>query len=212
MTVSVPATPVCPECGGTNTQVLSDGMAKCWDDLHEWDPKAVTAIPRPQPAPQPVETAADVLGPPADVETEPEPLGVEELIGGTARLEGGQVAQVLSFPDDDHVTVRLNDGSDETIPLGDVERITPRAPEYVVDPDESTADVFAEAQAQAAQIIGVVSATIDDLGEGPLTEVAVTIVISRLMVAYEIDLDDVKEVLVLLAQSEQGDQQQEVPE
>lgn len=296
MTATQPANPVCPECGGTNTMVLSDGMARCFDDQHEWDPDKVSGFPRPQAAPAPateapvaegiaadspatgdVGTAGDVVDPhsfdvTAAPATEPStatpagdvfpartPVGadnlgltVDEMIGGTARLEGGQVAMVLSFPDPDHVVVRLNDGRDETVPLSDVERITPRAPEVVIDvpaddritltpaevdgpdfpfgaehPDEApVAEWIGDVQALSNLMLkaGVASVyeTPDALvvGEPPkewlprdessnaLVEAAVAISIARLIVAYEIDVDDLLEGLGETADTQQGDQQE----
>lgn len=201
MTAVQPVTPVCPECGGTNTMVLSDGMGKCFDDGHEWDPAQVTALPRPEIEPFQMASVDEVFGPPPGVDPEPGTLTHDEMVGGTARLEGGQVAQVLSFPDDDHVMVRLNDGRDELVPMSEVERITPRAPEYVIEPEDDTAKPFEQASEEAGQIIQAVSTAIDQVGEGPLTELVVTMAICRMMLAYEIEIEDLTETLGLVAQS-----------
>lgn len=254
MTATQPAMPVCPECGLTNTMVMSDGMAQCFDDGTVWNPAEVKGIPRAQrPEAVPVspanpavmvggaETTAGTVPPAVDESPMPgqvqvpvpaDPLTPDDMIGGTARLEGGQVAVVLSFPDDEHVTVRLNDGRDETVPMSDVERITPRAPVQVIEaadlahppaeepevepapvtPEDETPanDLFAQASAEADRYVTALSAAIDAEGEGPLTEVAVTMTVARLMIAYEIGIDTLTEVLADVGNMYlQGDQQEE---
>lgn len=278
MTATQPATPACPECGGQNTMVLSDGMARCFDDQHEWDPKSVAALPRPPaavPSPEPTaqpatdaDSAADSAGGvPADESSpitatslpEPpalEPFGMasteevfgpdlagradgatvdtDDLIGGTARLEGGQVALVLSFPDADHVVVRLNDGRDETVPLSDVERITRRAPEPEPTEDGTDAGDVAEwitdVRMLSDLILAAGVATVYDqagenvVGQPPagwlprdattnaLVEAAVAVTVARLIVAYSIDTDDILEGVSQTIPVIQTDDPTEVPD
>lgn len=276
MTATQPAQPVCPECGKRNTMILSSGLGFCFDDHTEWDPAAVSALPRPQTAPEPVQTAADVLGPPMEsgaetegvtgtVEPRPETAGVpvtpplapfgmadelsvfgpppldtadptvpgtDDLVGGTARLEGGQVATVLSFPDADHVVVRTNDGRDETVALGDVEHITPRAPAYVIDPAPEpavTAGWITDVEALSNIIIQAGVFTIEDVDGSPsvgppppagwlprdqssnaLVEAAAALAVARLVIAYELDVDDILEGVQAKQQPVEGDQPTEV--
>lgn len=237
MTATEPANPVCPECGNRNTMVLSDGMARCFDDQHEWNPAEVSALPRstsPRVAPLPAadvqtvarEPEAGAGGVPAAEPRDesqhdvPEPSAPasftqDEMIGGTARLEGGQTALVLSFPDDDHVVVRLNDGRDETVSLSDVERITPRAPVEVIEvADAAHAEVaewIGDVEALSNLMLKAGVATVYEtpealvVGEPPrdwlprdqssnaLVEAAVAVSIARLIVAYELDCDDILE-------------------
>lgn len=217
MTATDPVRPTCPECGNTNTMVLSDGMARCFDDQHEWDPETVTALPRPPIAPFAMASVEEVFGPPPGFDVEAPADTRAELVGGTARMEGGQLGTVTGFPDDDHVTVLLNDGRSETVALSDVETITARAPAFVPGP-QPTADVTVpswalDVEALSNLILRAGLAAIETrdgvpvVGDPPadwlprdessnaLVEAAAALAVARLVVAYEIDQADVYEYL-----------------
>lgn len=135
--------------------VGASGNGLCFDCQHSWDPATVTAGPKPAPLNQPpgvigivdtgepppvpllapfdMATVEEVYGSIAEPDDRTATFPPEELIGGTARLEGGQLATVVSFPSIDSVEVVLNDGRTEIVDFSDVERITPRAPAPATD-------------------------------------------------------------------------------
>lgn len=119
------------------------GVGRCFDCSHEWDPTA----PAPEPVPSLAQEATDDFAAElveliASTEAEATAL-LDELIGGTARLEGGQVAQVVSFPSTETVELLLNDGRTEVVNLSDVDRITPRSDVVIEAPPIETVEDYA---------------------------------------------------------------------
>lgn len=123
-----------------DTAIGASGNGLCFACSHTWDP----SVPQPEPPARVEPTPANV------VEEHPEPFGgvkddrtgveLHELIGGTATLEGGQVATVISFTEDDRVIVRLRNDDLQDVSLADVERIVPPLPpvvEVAVEIDEN---------------------------------------------------------------------------
>lgn len=62
---------------------------------------------------------------------------IESMVGGSATLDGGQVAEVVSFTSSETVIVRTVSGDLAEVPIGDVLRIMPPVviPEPVAVPD-----------------------------------------------------------------------------
>lgn len=130
MTQTQPGTLACPKCNSTNGVPLSDGNVLCLDCRNEYNaaeaaslrvvPPVATSAPTFAPdgtdLPPSVSvpsgdalTVDDVLGPPDDVVTaEAAQARLADMIGTQVVLEGGQVATVVDFPDDDHMLVDLN--------------------------------------------------------------------------------------------------------
>lgn len=158
----------CPNCHDTAHVGLSDGYVLCLNCRTEWNPATDRAL---QSVPTPGETEPDDVavggGPahPADTPaTTSEPAGdaasssagetspddgwaiLHELVGTQVILEGGQVAEVVDFPDDDHVEVLVGIGGanlrTEIVPFNVVERSV-STPPPVVDVDDDTARALA---------------------------------------------------------------------
>ena len=111
------------------------------------------ATVRPEAMPN-TETLDDVLGAPDDVAAaDAGQAALDELIGTQVVLEGGQVATIVDFPDDDHIRVEFRSGDDviewRNVDMGDVVRSVLPAPEQV-DVDEPTAEALARANATVA--------------------------------------------------------------
>lgn len=131
--------PACPVCGGTTSVAMSAGVRMCLtgDCRNEWDPAGEPVAPAGSDA----QAAADaVLGPPADeLAARRAQQALDALVGTEVELEGGQRAVIMSFPDDDHVTVRLRDVdlADEWVTLGynDVVRSVAKAVPVIDLPD-----------------------------------------------------------------------------
>lgn len=83
-----------------------------------------------------------------------------EMVGGIATLEGGQIAQVVTFTDDDRVVVTLATGDTEVVDLSDVVRIVPPAPEPEPEPEPEVDDA-PDVELQAAMVM---AANIIDAG------------------------------------------------
>lgn len=90
MTAPNPTTPTCPTCRRENTMVAADGMALCFDCRHEWNPRAVTALPGPPLAPAPIPPGLPAtIGPnaagaaPGALGSESVPFDVERRTDGT---------------------------------------------------------------------------------------------------------------------------------
>lgn len=165
MTATDPASLACPKCLHTNTMVGAAGVGRCFDCMYEWDPATEVALAPLDVGPFDMPSELEVFGPPADVpplttaEVDAETVddlkrfiaaldvdgvdGMDTLIGGTARLEGGQLGTVVSFPSIDSVEVVLNDGRTEIVDFSDVERITPRALDIEPAPETASVDDYA---------------------------------------------------------------------
>lgn len=179
MTVTDTTTPRCPKCLSGNTMVGAAGVGRCFDCTHEWDPATEVA-----PEPLAVEPFAmapieDVYGP-DDAVTDWDGIhDPDALIGGTARLEGGQVATVNAFPDADHVHVTLNDGRDEIVPMSDVERITPRASAAVVEAADDAHDAVGNViDVPDLSVVSPAVETLDDYDD----QVQMTVTLAQLIV------------------------------
>lgn len=147
---------VCPQCGASNGTNLSDGRRLCFECRHEWNPDDVPAIVVGD-AVVPAPNIDAVLGPPADVLAEREAQQrLDGLIGTFVILEGGQLARIEAFVDDDHVTVSLggpgDDEREETVSFSDIVRsVEPQAAPAEVDTE--TARQLAAANSACAGMI-----------------------------------------------------------
>jgi hypothetical protein len=141
MTAETVGQVLCPQCGHAEGTNLSDGRRLCFSCRHEWNPAEQSyAPPAPEPAPSP--RADDVLGPPAEVlEARAAQERLDALIGREVELEGGQVAMIAAFPDDDHVEVVIDyEGAEServTVDFNDVVRSIVPAPAVVEVTDET---------------------------------------------------------------------------
>lgn len=161
--MSPAATPtlLCPKCGSGNTTLGGSGNGMCADCSHYWDPSdpATVVDLAPQPfAMAPTEEvypesvahlmAGDMVeSARADLSAQAPPVepdgswrdAMTDYIGGTAVLEGGQVAVVISFTESDEVVVRLSNDDIELVPFDNVQRIMlpPEPVEQVAIPDDS---------------------------------------------------------------------------
>jgi len=154
----------CPSCHGDGHVALSDGTLLCLNCRNEWNPadvRSLRSVPTPGgavpvssgsgadpahpaglPAPT-TEPAGDVGDTPVVADFPADPWAVlHELVGTQVILEGGQVAEVVDFPDDDHVEVLVGVGGanlrTEIVPYDVIERsVTSPAP--VADVDDDTA-------------------------------------------------------------------------
>ncbi|HET9247716.1 MAG TPA: hypothetical protein VFO15_18070 [Xanthobacteraceae bacterium] len=178
MTQTDPTTLACPSCGNTITAPLDAGRRLCINCRHEWNPndaprlRAVPTQPSGVPAPPPVvptRPASDTEPPGATHEAEaaaddtegtdgPEwdATPLEALVGTLVVLEGGQVATLVSFPDDDHAEVVIGAGTDaerlEVVSLNDVERSID-APPPVADVPTETAVALAAVNMTVAGLV-----------------------------------------------------------
>lgn len=168
MTQVDPTTLACPSCGNTITAPMDGGRRLCISCRHEWNPtdpprlRAVSDLPIVAPTPAPVEGDAR---PPAEPSPVPPPAAVapldaevvtddpaagtaalEALVGTDVVLEGGQLATITGFPDDDHMEVVISAGTEaerlEVVAFGDVERSV-SAPPPVADVPDETAEALA---------------------------------------------------------------------
>jgi hypothetical protein len=164
VTQTHPTTTSCPNCQGGSSVPLSDGILLCLDCRHEWNP-ALTPALRPVPTiPQAGagddDTGGSVVHPAGSpVSSADLPAGVEadasvpvsaddgwqvlhDLVGTTVILEGGQKAEIVDFPDDDHVEVLVGIGGanlrTEIVPWDIIERSVDQ-PAPVADVDDDTA-------------------------------------------------------------------------
>lgn len=195
MTVPVPSSLICPECGDGDTMHTADGGALCFACRHEWNPAEVVAIPLDRLGVTAVLTVADVLGPPAGIDdliidtptvddahvwgTDDEAdddtaqARMDALVGGTATLEGGQYARVIAFPDADHVIVELAGGEQVTVNFADVDRIMPPTParQLDVDPEDvAVAQAVADGVTNIAGLL-IKAAVASIVGEGDTAQI-----------------------------------------
>lgn len=178
MTQAQQVTIVCPQCQSEQGVPMSDGTRLCLSCRNEWDPsrpQLVAQAPTP-PAPAPMSppedndattraavppgappTVDDVLGPPAEVLAEREAQArLDAMVGTQVVLEGGQVATIVGFPDDDHVEVSFAgevDGFDgAVVDFNDVVRSID-APPPVADVDDETAHGLAAVNMTIAGLV-----------------------------------------------------------
>lgn len=168
MTQANAVTVICPQCQSEQGVNMSDGNRLCFGCRHEWNPAAPqTSVLAPQsPAPALVPppgdnvtttrvtapqgastTVDDVLGPPAEVLADREAqAALDAMVGTQVVLDGGQLATIESFPDDDHVTVWIDHGEHDdervTVDFNDVLRSV-EAPPPVAEVDDQTAQGIA---------------------------------------------------------------------
>jgi hypothetical protein len=178
MTMTDPTTLRCPSCGNTITAPLDGGRRLCISCRHEWNPndahtlRVVPPIPPEVPAeapvvavpshpatppPAPLDPLEGVLGPPPEVaEAERALEALYALVGTDVVLEGGQLATIADFPDDDHLEVVIGAGTDsertEVVDLNDVVRSVD-APPPVLEVDDATARALAGVNLTVAALV-----------------------------------------------------------
>lgn len=228
MTATEPTALICPTCRSVNTMIGVSGVGRCFDCAHEWDPTAEVATVAIEIEPFAMAPVEDVYGPDIDDDVWAEPASQEATIGGTARLEGGQLATVLSWPSVDSVELLLNDGRVEVVNVSDVERITERAPDPETAPVvESVDDLAAEVQmavtlAQLIIMAGVTSVEgegadvhpvappvgflPDDPALMPTIEKAAAIAVGMIIVNMGLNVDELVATLAGPQVEEVGDQ------
>jgi hypothetical protein len=135
---------------------LASGARLCFECRYEWTGDGVPATTTDPPL-LVVPAEDDYLGPPAEVlEADRAQAELDALVGTDVILDGGQVAKVVEFPDDDHVTVDIAHGDDVetvTVDWNDVVRSLPRAPEPTAQVDEVTQRAIAQTLATVTGMI-----------------------------------------------------------
>jgi hypothetical protein len=161
MTATNPATLTCPACQSANTMLQADGDGLCFECRNVWNPAEVVALTPPPPVVAMPDTVDTILGPPDELRDEVDPVDEDaattsdvlaagglvsfadallaELVGGIARLEGGQRAVVAEVLDEDTLRVILGDGRSEVVTFADVESVTPASS---ADHDAETGELF----------------------------------------------------------------------
>lgn len=250
MTQTTTAGTTCPQCGAAETVAMSDGTRLCLSCRNEYDPTTAPPFAQAQlppalepvsppgdnvdaqnaTAPQGAPTAVgDVLGPPAEIVAEREAqAALDAMIGTQVVLEGGQVARVRGFPDDDHMTVSTNDDDKMSewfdVDLNDVVRSVDTAP-VVVDVDDDTARALAAVNVAVAGLVlraGVATLAGDDdnvqlitpptgwlpldADALPALEQGVAYAVAVLLFTFKIDREMVAEIATQLMADSQDEQ------
>jgi hypothetical protein len=179
MNTDAPTTVACPTCTSTNGVPMTDGTRLCLDCRTEWNP---AESPPLRVAPTRADDGGEVtpeVAPPAQLPnaTEGAPheaesaeaaptaidtaeageAALEALVGTMVILEGGQLATIVDFPDDDHVRVYVGSDPDdlttEVVSLGDVVRSVDAPPPVADVPDETAAALAKVNMAVAGLVI-----------------------------------------------------------
>lgn len=247
MTQTDPTTLACPSCGNTITAPLDAGRRLCINCRHEWNPndapslRAVPSNPSEAPTQPPVALTDPALGeaPPGaahEAEAATEALvptddataglgALEALVGTEVVLEGGQLATLVGFPDDDHAEVVISAGTDterlEVVNLNDVERSVAAPPPVADVPTETAVALAAVNMTVAGLVIQAGLASIAgeypnaelltpptgwlplDVDGLPALEQGCAYAIAFLVHAYSLNRDDVAGIAAMLLTASQ---------
>lgn len=151
---------------------------------------------------------------------------LETLTGTGVTLEGGQRATLLDFPDDDHATVQLGDGSVATVDFNDIIRADEAPPvtgAEVAELDDGTAAMFGDAVLTMAALVleaGLLSVEgtgesahlvetptgwiPDDVDAIPLMEQAAAVAVATLVMAFDIPRDMIAAAVTQLRPATRG--------
>jgi hypothetical protein len=228
---------------------MADGLRLCFECRHEWIPgeERNDNAPPTEPftaanAPVPLvlgdggrgptvaraHAAADILGPPdSEVAARAAQARLDDIIGRRVELEGGQIAWVRHFPDDDHVTVSLYEHREDdelvTVPFGDIVRELPEVVPVVEVPDEVAVGLGKAVIAVAGLAINAGLITLDagdddhqiglpptgwapnDRDALPMLEQGVAYAIATLIFSYQLPRDDIARVAETFLTDAQAD-------